>query len=244
MGKQSPDKISCELKRIALDHGAAVAGVADLGGFVVPPGGALTAIVFGLRYADEAVESLPEENVWDPMARALSATAVEIYSRLADCLRECLPRARFCRFDRAEEVLGVRLGGLSQKAMAVLAGMGWMGRSSLLVHPAWGPRIRLGTMLTDAAIAPDPAFYDSNCGDCRACMDACPVQAITNVRADVKGFVAFSIEAQRCLDYICRDVAQTGRRHYCGICLKVCPFGAKGGQQAHAADATTRAADA
>jgi epoxyqueuosine reductase QueG len=231
-----PDNLSSVLKQIALGQGACVAGIADLSGFVVPPDDARTAIVFGLRYSDEAVEALPGENVWEPMAQSLSEKTLEIYSRLADCLCSFSPCARSCRIDQAQEVLGLKLEGLTQKAMAVLAGMGWIGKSSLLVSPAWGPRIRLGTLLTDAAIPSDVPFHANNCGECRVCMDACPAQAIADTRSTIRGFATFSIDAQRCLNHMCRDPAQTGRRHFCGICLKVCPFGAKGGQQAHAAD--------
>jgi epoxyqueuosine reductase QueG len=239
-----PDPTRCLLKQIALEHGASVAGIADLTQFVVSPDTPVTAIVFGVRYSEEAVEALPAENVWEPMAQSLSGKALELYSRLADGLRSFFPCARACRIDQAQEVLGVKFEGLSQKAIAVLAGMGWIGKSSLLVNPAWGPRIRLGTLLTNAPIPPDAPFYGNNCGDCRVCMDACPVQAITNTRSVVKGFTTFSIDVQLCLNHICRHVAQTGRRHYCGLCLKVCPFGTKGGRQAHAADAQARAADA
>ena len=123
-----PDTISCVLKQIALDHGASVAGIADLAQWVDPPGSPITAIVFGLRYSDEIVEALPEalpgEDIWEPMSRSLSEKALDLYSRLGDCLRNFYPSARSCRMDKAQEALGVRFDGLSQKAIAVLAGMG------------------------------------------------------------------------------------------------------------------------
>lgn len=228
-----PDNICCVLKQIALDHGAAVAGIADLAQWVDPPGEPIAAIVFGLRYSDDIVEALPEalpgEDIWEPMSRSLSEKALDLYSRLGDCLHSFYPSAPSCRIDKAQEILGVTIKDLSQKAIAVLGGMGWVGKSSLLVHPTWGPRIRLGTLLSNAAILPDPPFHGNHCGDCRVCVDACPVQAITNTRSRVNGFTTFSIEVQRCLDHISRYLAQTGRRHTCGICLKVCPFGTKGG---------------
>jgi len=228
-----PDPISSMLKQIVLDQGAAVAGIADLALWVDPPGKPIAAMVFGLRYSDEIVEALPEafgEDIWEPMSRSFSEKALDLYARLEDCLHSFCPSARSCRVDKAQEVLGVTIKELSQKAIAVLAGIGWMGKSSLLVHPTWGPRLRLGVLLTDAAITPDPPFHDNHCGDCRICVDACPVQAITNTGSLVKEFTTFSIEVKRCLDHIGRYVAQTGRRHTCGICLKVCPFGTKSGR--------------
>ena len=142
--------ISYVLKRTLLEHGAAVAGIADLARFTAPPGGAIVAIVFGLRYSDEAVDALPRDGVWVPMAHALSAQALEPYSRLAGCLQTFFPGSRCCRMDQAQDVLGARIDGLRQKAAAVLAELGWIGRPSLLVSPTKGPRIRLGTLLSDA----------------------------------------------------------------------------------------------
>ena len=228
MDMYSPDHISSTLKQIALDHGAAVAGIADLAPWVDPPGEPIAAIVFGLRYSDDVIEALPEafgEDIWEPMSRSFSQKALDLYARLEGCLHSFHPAARSCRLDRAQEVLGIAIEDLNQKAIAVLAGIGWMGKSSLLVHPTQGPRIRLGTLLTDAPITSDSPFRDNRCANCHVCVDACPVQAITDTKSCVKGFTTFGIEVQRCLDHIDRYVAQTGRRHTCGICLKVCPFG-------------------
>ncbi len=220
------------LRQIALEYGAAVAGIADLGRFAAPPGRAIVAIVFGLRYPDEVVDALPgEADIWQSMARSLSAQAVGVYALLADHLQGLFPGSRSCRMDQAPEVMGARFDGLSQKAVAVLAGLGWIGKSSLLVSPVAGPRVRLGVLLTDAPLTPDAPFAANHCRDCRACQEACPVQAITGAPATARGFTTYPIDTQRCLDHLNREMPHTGRRHHCGLCLKVCPFGTRSGRR-------------
>ncbi len=61
---------------------------------------------------------------------------------------------------------------LSHKAVAVAAGLGWQGKSLLLVTPKHGPRVRLVTVLTDLDLPPDEPVKN-RCGTCTACADAC-----------------------------------------------------------------------
>ena len=69
---------------------------------------------------------------------------------------------------------------ISHKAVAIAAGLGWQGKSLLVISQDYGPRIRLVTILTDAAIKPDHP-QKNRCGRCSLCSDACPVGAIKNV---------------------------------------------------------------
>ncbi|MBT3284871.1 epoxyqueuosine reductase [Candidatus Bathyarchaeota archaeon] len=68
---------------------------------------------------------------------------------------------------------------LSQKKMAQLAGLGTMGKSSLIINPEYGPWFRLQSILTDAPLVPDEEATDDSCGDCTKCIDACPTGALT-----------------------------------------------------------------
>src|SRR4030042_5597859 len=65
----------------------------------------------------------------------------------------------------------------SHRMAAHLAGLGWIGKNCCLITPIAGPRVRLVTVLTDAPLAPGSPM-DSRCGDCTACVDACPPHAI------------------------------------------------------------------
>ena len=68
---------------------------------------------------------------------------------------------------------------LSQKRMAQLAGLGSMGKSSLIINPVYGPWIRLQSILTDAPLVPDQEDTREPCGECTKCIDACPTRALT-----------------------------------------------------------------
>lgn len=117
-----------------------------------------------------------------------------------------------------------RIGVFSNKMAAHMAGLGWIGKSCLLVTPEIGPRCRWATVLTDAPLAPTGRPMDTRCGDCRECVEACPAQAFTgrNFLEDEHRDIRF--DTQKCKDYReqCRE--QHGVNE-CGMCLWACPHG-------------------
>ncbi len=67
----------------------------------------------------------------------------------------------------------------SHKMAAHLAGLGWIGKSCLLVTPEAGPRIRFATILTDAPLEATGKPMEQRCGQCEECVKICPVSAFT-----------------------------------------------------------------
>lgn len=63
---------------------------------------------------------------------------------------------------------------LPHKTVATRAGLGWIGKSNLLVTRQYGPAVRLVTVLTDAPLEPGEAVNESLCSHCTRCIDACP----------------------------------------------------------------------
>jgi epoxyqueuosine reductase len=121
-------------------------------------------------------------------------------------------------------------GHLSAKAVANAAGLGWQGKSLLLVTPQFGPRVRLVTVLTDLPlVAGEP--MKNRCGSCTNCSDACVAQAIRNAST------AFHFESRdealdlrKCADKLVDDFKTLPLvdKPICGICIKVCPWGRNG----------------
>jgi epoxyqueuosine reductase QueG len=120
------------------------------------------------------------------------------------------------------------LGGISHKAVARMAGIGWQGKSLLIVSPAYGPRIRLATLLTDMPLIPNQPLKN-RCGTCEACTRACPASAIKNVRTrDRYNSREEALHFSRCVEHTRRFKSDPAiGAQVCGVCVKVCPFGSR-----------------
>ena len=140
-------------------------------------------------------------------------------------LREALSRvaAALAGAGFRAEVL-VDDGRLVDRAAAVRAGVGWWGRSTMVLAPGAGPWLLLGSVVTDARL-PTGRPMVRDCGTCTACVPACPTGAL-----DVPG----RLDARRCLSAIAQSPgvipaefrAAMGDRVYgCDDCLEACPPG-------------------
>ncbi len=118
---------------------------------------------------------------------------------------------------------------ISHKAVAIAAGIGWQGKSLLIVNPDFGPRIRLTTVLTNADLKPDSPVKN-RCGKCDQCKEHCPAGAIIGVNTDNHYSTrSEAIDLAKCV-YQVRDVFSKLPNItplICGICIKVCPWGSK-----------------
>lgn len=103
----------------------------------------------------------------------------------------------------------------SQRHAAINAGLGFQGRNGLLVHPEYGAAIRLASLLTDIPLRTDsPLALD--CGNCRACVVACPVNAIS-----ILGPEKFNGPA--CYEKLQEHAQKRGVGVLiCGLCIKAC----------------------
>lgn len=103
---------------------------------------------------------------------------------------------------------------LSHKMIALRAGIGWLGRNNLLVHPDYGAKIRLATVLTDLPLI-ENSRVERNCGECRKCIDICPAGAI---KESYRNY-----DKQACLEKLKYFAKAHGIGQYiCGLCVKVC----------------------
>ncbi|TET22260.1 MAG: epoxyqueuosine reductase [Candidatus Stahlbacteria bacterium] len=105
-------------------------------------------------------------------------------------------------------------GIFSHKHAAVQAGLGWIGRSNLLVTPQFGSQVRLVSVLTDASLEAAKPLHE-DCGVCRACLAVCPAEAIKD---DPAAFDHHRCYAQ--LDSFVRK--RIVGQHICGICVRAC----------------------
>ena len=160
-------------------------------------------------------------------ATDLDAVAMGSFVKIGDKIRITLK----IEDANSQEMVGSRsvderrlCGVFSNKLAAHMAGLGWIGKSCLLVTPEAGPRVRWATVLTDAPLEATGRPMDDRCGDCEACVEICPAGAFTGrpFREEEPREARFI--AHRCKAYF-RRMEETRDPAVCGLCLYVCPHG-------------------
>ena len=111
-----------------------------------------------------------------------------------------------------------------EKAWAEAAGIGRTGKNTLLIVPGAGSRIFLGELLLDLDIEPDEPLDLDPCGDCTACLDACPTGALT---------APGRLDARRCISYLTIELKREFTKEEatmadaslfgCDRCMEACP---------------------
>ena len=112
----------------------------------------------------------------------------------------------------------------SHKMAAHLSGLGWIGKCCLLVTPEVGPRVRWGTLLTDALLNVTGEPMEERCGDCQECVEICPQRAFTGKPFKEEEPREVRFDAPKCDKYL-RELEKTSALGVCGMCLYVCPYG-------------------
>jgi len=230
------------LREKALALGADYFGVADLSSaneFVRELSGEMLvqfprAISIGVKMPTTIVDQLSHHDV-KAVALAYRSHGYEVINirlnQIASRLSSILQREGHRSFPiaAAQTVNSQRHYGLfSHKLAAHLAGLGWIGKSCLLVTPEVGPRVRWSSILTDAPlIAGQP--MKQRCGACMECVEACPSHAFAgrNFQADEHRDVRF--DTFKCYEYQ-RQEREGMDSILCGVCVHVCPHGRKKGE--------------
>lgn len=137
--------------------------------------GARTAVVCAVSYKNRAGEGYPPGH---RTKVASYACAADYHTTIKGMLGRMLDALCASRPDLSGRAF-VDTAPLLEKQLAVEAGLGWIGRQSLLVTPRFGTYVLLGELLlTDDADAYDPPFEGSRCGRCHNCIESCPTGAI------------------------------------------------------------------
>lgn len=196
--------------------------------------GTIRAIAVRMDYLPRAYQDAPDQ--WRPreqarLAPAAAATAtISLYARGRDYHKVIRSRLQQLA-DRIKGEIGefgyrvfTDSAPVMEVALAQKAGLGWRGKHTLLLNREAGSFFFLGEILTDLPLPVDPPI-SSHCGQCSACIDVCPTQAIVG---------PYRLDARRCISYLTIELKGSiplelrpliGNRVYgCDDCQLFCPW--------------------
>ncbi|MGQ9504761.1 MAG: tRNA epoxyqueuosine(34) reductase QueG [Thermogutta sp.] len=175
----------------------------------------------------------PYMNIADPQPRPGFGTisryaAGEDYHRLIRDRLQQLGEFLIAEYPGASVRGVVDTAPLLERDFAHLAGLGWIGKSTSLIHPEYGSYLFLAALLTSVELEWDPPFTEDLCGLCSKCLRACPTGALVAPKI---------LDARRCLSYLTIELksgipedlrACVGDWFFgCDICQAVCPWNRK-----------------
>ncbi|MFW9831456.1 MAG: epoxyqueuosine reductase [Candidatus Thorarchaeota archaeon] len=135
---------------------------------------------------------------------------------------------------RTQGYTAIHSKGIPLKSVAVQCGLGWQGKSTLLITPTYGPRVYLIAVLTDAELEYDHPFEQNLCGACDKCLKACPANALSAYQCEIHRCIVYALECPKAPEI--PDKTQTLERQLtlrptphsyieCSMCMDVCPHG-------------------
>ena len=208
-----------------------------------------------MRYLNRQAKKRKDPRLIDAAARSIVVVLDNYYydADTADEMGSASPNAvRIARYGRAadyHDVIGRRLelladrlrqagarhartyadaGPVPERELAERAGLGWIGKNTMLIRPGAGSFCFIGSIFTDLELEPDLPFEGDRCGSCTRCLDACPTGAFVAPRL---------LDATRCISYLTIEqkgpipealVPQLdGWAFGCDVCNDVCPWNVK-----------------
>lgn len=129
-------------------------------------------------------------------------------------------------FPEAEGKVCVDIQPVMDKAWAVRAGLGWLGKHTNVITPEFGSWVFIGELLLNLDLEHDANRVEDHCGTCTLCIDACPTQAITE---------PYIVDSNKCISYATIESREltlepviennlSGWLYGCDICQDVCPW--------------------
>lgn len=219
------DLCSADVKRIAVDIGADLCGIASIDRFTdapkgyhpcdVLPGGK-SVIVLASRFLTSTLSArstVPYTIVRNELTKRMDTMSLSLSYSLESYGVAAVPTGAI-EPNNFDPLTNKYRGIISLKHAAVLAGLGKIGKNTLLINDRYGNMLWLSAVITSAVLDPDPiAMYEGCIEGCNICLSSCPVGALDGI----------SMDQRRCWDHAFGSEDGGEWRIKCFLCRKVCP---------------------
>lgn len=214
------------IKEMAYSFGAEVSGIANVERFESAPKGfhpldiyseTKSVIVFGIQFSAslfEANTNVPYTFVKNKLMEMLDNISIQLTSNIEAQGYKAIPIPSDEPYEYWDSENKEGRGILSLKHLAQQAGIGCIGKNTLLINEKYGNRLYLGAVITNAELVADKLATNLCPENCKICLKACPKSALDGT----------TINQKKCRE-ICAAITPGGGIIYsCNICRKVCPF--------------------
>ena len=218
------------IKQLALSNGADKIGFGDVSSHVIDKYSDLTtAISFVVRLSDSVMDEVKEgpTHEYFHLYRSVNRLIDDIALKIVITLQREGYRAIPIAASQSINIEGNKPynGLFSHRMAATRAGVGWIGKNASIITPEYGPRIRLGTVLTDMKVKYDKPYNESYCGECDICVQKCPTYALLGANWTTKMNREDIVDVIACSNHMKDNYELIGRGSVCGICISNCPIG-------------------
>lgn len=214
-----------QLIKTLYEAGATLVGIADMQGV---PG---CEYPFGVSVVLPLPKHITEDLLTAPTAE-YHAAYHELNSRLNDIVLAGEEFLRSRGFRAVAQTTGAvqedstRSTRVPHKTVATRAGLGWIGKSGLLILPEFGGAVRISSLLTDAPLAAAEPVTASLCGECRLCVDSCPAGALRDTLWTPETPREHLVDVDLCNERMLEIMREATGIDFdiCGKCFAVCPY--------------------
>jgi epoxyqueuosine reductase QueG len=220
------ETLTTELKDMARREGADVVGIARVASFSEAPQGhrpenilrrARSVVVMATHLLEGSLEAAPSREysvTYQVVNQELNRLAFQVARFLERQGYRALQVPASQPYDHERN-----MGDLSHRHAGQIAGIGVLGKNSLLLSPKFGPRMRLVSVITDAPLEADAPLRLDLCKDCDQCLRTCPSSALKGGGVvDKMACDAYHVTTGERLHL--NDAEQI-----CGVCVRICPIG-------------------
>ena len=213
------------LEALAQELGANLVGFCEMESPITPLASNLRyAVSVAVKISDAVLSTIEDKPsyIYFHQYRTANTQLDSIAFRLGQEIEKMGYQAMPVAASQSQGKEGAYYGVLPHKTVAVLSGLGFVGKSGLFISTEYGSKVRLATILTDMPLVATRPLVSNGCGSCEKCKTACPAGAIFGILPKTNGERNF--DPDLCSHYMKAHFQEIGRGSVCGICIKVCPY--------------------